>query len=152
MKRLQTYEAPGITVTFDPNVCIHSAVCLRTLPSVFDVRRRRWVAAEAAAVSEVAAAIDACPSGALRYVLEGREAAAPAPEESRVDATITASRNGPLLVDGAFEPLDEDGARIAAAGRVALCRCGGAANQPFCDGSHRRVGFESKRRAEPGPA
>ncbi len=70
MKRLQTYDAPGITVTFDPNVCRHSAVCLRTLPAVFDVRRRRWVAPEAAAVSEVIAAIDACPSGALRYVLK----------------------------------------------------------------------------------
>ena len=44
MKRLQTYDAPGITVTFEPNVCRHSAVCLRTLPAVFDVGRRRWVA------------------------------------------------------------------------------------------------------------
>ena len=82
MKRVQTYDAPGITVTFDPNVCLHSAVCLRTLPAVFDVQRRRWVAPEAAAVAEVAAAIDACPSGALRYVLEGQESAAPAPGEA----------------------------------------------------------------------
>jgi len=44
MKRLQTYTVPGITVTFDPNVCIHSGVCLRTLPMVFDVRRKRWIA------------------------------------------------------------------------------------------------------------
>jgi len=82
MKRVQTYDAPGITVTFDPNVCLHSAVCLRTLPAVFDVGRRRWVAPEAAPASEVAAAIDACPSGALRYVLEGQEPAAPAPKEA----------------------------------------------------------------------
>ena len=69
MKRLQTYPAAGIAVTFDPNVCQHSGVCLRTLPAVFDVRRRRWVAPEAASAAEVAAAIDRCPSGALRYVL-----------------------------------------------------------------------------------
>lgn len=44
MKRTQTYTAPGITVTFDPNLCIHSVVCLRVLPRVFDVRRRRRIA------------------------------------------------------------------------------------------------------------
>lgn len=71
MKRLQTYTAPGITVTFDPNVCIHSGVCLRTLPMVFDVRRKRWVAPEAASPEQVAAAIRKCPSGALQYTLEG---------------------------------------------------------------------------------
>jgi uncharacterized Fe-S cluster protein YjdI len=80
MKRLQSYSAPGITVTFDPNVCIHSAVCLRTLPAVFDVRRRRWIAPDAATVPEVVAAIGACPSGALRYVLEGQGAPAHRPE------------------------------------------------------------------------
>lgn len=69
MKRLQTYEAPGITVTFDPNVCIHSGVCLRTLPMVFDVRRRRWIAPEAASPEQVAAAVRKCPSGALQYKL-----------------------------------------------------------------------------------
>lgn len=67
MKRVQTYVAPGITVTFDPNVCIHSGVCLRTLPAVFDVRRRKWVDVEAANADEIAAAIDRCPSGALGY-------------------------------------------------------------------------------------
>jgi uncharacterized Fe-S cluster protein YjdI len=66
VKRVQTYVAPGITVTFDPNVCIHSGVCLRTLPAVFDVRRRKWVDAGAASADDVAAAIDRCPSGALR--------------------------------------------------------------------------------------
>ncbi len=67
MKRLQTYPGPAITVTFDPNVCVHSAVCLNALPAVFDVGRARWVRPEAASPAEVAAAIDRCPSGALRY-------------------------------------------------------------------------------------
>jgi uncharacterized Fe-S cluster protein YjdI len=69
MKRLQTYPAPGITVTFDPNVCIHSAVCLNSLPAVFDVSRRKWVKAGAASAEDVAAAIRKCPSGALQYTL-----------------------------------------------------------------------------------
>ena len=145
MRKLQTYTAPGITVTFDPNLCIHSAVCLRVLPRVFNVSRRRWVAPEAANPDQVAAAIDRCPSGALRYVREG--VAAPGLEEPAEEpqTTIQASRNGPLLVQGTFELLDENGVSIDSAGRAALCRCGGTSNQPFCDGSHRRVGFVSKR-------
>ncbi len=67
MKRLQVYPAPGITVTFDPNVCRHSGVCIRTLPAVFDVRRQRWIEADAATADDVARAIDRCPSGALQY-------------------------------------------------------------------------------------
>lgn len=68
-KRLQVYETEGITVTFDPNICQHSGVCVRTLPAVFDVRRRRWVRPELASAEQVAAAVRACPSGALQYRL-----------------------------------------------------------------------------------
>lgn len=65
-KRLQVYTADGITVTFDPNVCIHSAMCLAMLPDVFDVQRTRWIRPELAAPDAVEAAIRQCPSGALR--------------------------------------------------------------------------------------
>ena len=51
-KRLQVYETPEITVTFDPNVCIHSGVCLMGLPAVFDVERKRWVRPELVAQVE----------------------------------------------------------------------------------------------------
>ena len=66
-KRLQVYETPDITVSFDPNVCRHSGVCLRTLPAVFDVRRTRWVDVAADDPHEVAAAVQKCPSGALQF-------------------------------------------------------------------------------------
>jgi uncharacterized Fe-S cluster protein YjdI len=68
-KRLQVYEAPGITVTFDPNICRHTGVCVRGLPAVFDVSRRRWVRPDLASVEEVAAQVRRCPSGALQYRL-----------------------------------------------------------------------------------
>ena len=70
-KRLQVYETPEITVTFDPSVCIHSGVCLLGLPAVFDIKRKRWVRPEIASAAEVAAQIDRCPSGALQYRLPG---------------------------------------------------------------------------------
>jgi uncharacterized Fe-S cluster protein YjdI len=68
-KRLQTYEAPGITVTFDPNVCIHAAACVRGLPAVFDVSQKRWIRPENAPAGDVAAQVGRCPSGALQYRL-----------------------------------------------------------------------------------
>ena len=72
MKPLQTYPVPGITVTFDPNICIHSAVCLKSLPAVFDITRSPWIHADAATVEQIVATIDQCPSRALKYVLEGQ--------------------------------------------------------------------------------
>ncbi|HUL03806.1 MAG TPA: (4Fe-4S)-binding protein [Gemmatimonadales bacterium] len=69
-KRLQVYETPEITVTFDPNICIHSGVCVRGLPAVFDVARKRWVRPELAAAADVAAQVARCPSGALQYRLK----------------------------------------------------------------------------------
>jgi uncharacterized Fe-S cluster protein YjdI len=73
-RRLQTYETADITVTYDPNVCVHSGVCVRTLPLVFDVGRKRWVAPEAASADDVAAAVRKCPSGALQYHLPEKKA------------------------------------------------------------------------------
>jgi uncharacterized Fe-S cluster protein YjdI len=65
-KRLQEYQADGIRVTFDPNICRHSGVCLRALPAVFDVNRKHWIRPELADPDAVAAAVARCPSGALQ--------------------------------------------------------------------------------------
>lgn len=65
-KPVQTYETPEIVVTFDPNVCRHTAVCLRGLPAVFDVSRRDWVRPDAADADAVEAQVKRCPSGALQ--------------------------------------------------------------------------------------
>jgi uncharacterized Fe-S cluster protein YjdI len=66
IKRLQVYETPGVTVTFDPNVCQHTGICLRGLPQVFDIREKRWVRPELATPEEVIAQVARCPSGALQ--------------------------------------------------------------------------------------
>jgi len=75
-KRLQVYETPDITVTFDPNLCVHSGVCVRGLPLVFDVARQRWIRPELASPNDVAAQVSRCPSGALQYTLKPRDASA----------------------------------------------------------------------------
>lgn len=67
-KRLQTYEGTDFAVTFDPGVCIHSARCVRGLPAVFDVKRKRWIDVSAASATEIEAQVGRCPSGALQFV------------------------------------------------------------------------------------
>ena len=64
--RLQSYSTDDITVTFDPTVCTHSARCVKGLPAVFDVSRKRWIDPAAASPDEVEAQVARCPSGALQ--------------------------------------------------------------------------------------
>ncbi|MFP4623067.1 MAG: CDGSH iron-sulfur domain-containing protein [Gemmatimonadota bacterium] len=63
--------------------------------------------------------------------------------------TIKANRNGPFLVTGPITLTDADGNEydVAEKKTVALCRCGGSTNKPFCDGTHSRIGFEAAERA-----
>jgi CDGSH-type Zn-finger protein len=58
---------------------------------------------------------------------------------------VTINNNGPIRLEGEFEISDAQGKQFGLAGRtvISLCRCGHSANKPFCDGSHRREGFES---------
>lgn len=59
--------------------------------------------------------------------------------------SITACPNGPLLVRGAFEILTPAGEVIPPRRKtVALCRCGVSTLKPFCDGSHKAVGFTTE--------
>ncbi len=66
---LQTYQADHVTVTFDPDKCTHSGRCVRGLPAVFDVSRRRWIDVDADSADAIAAQVARCPSGALQYTL-----------------------------------------------------------------------------------
>lgn len=59
------------------------------------------------------------------------------------DGTVTVSPqpNGPLNVDGPLEFVSGTGRTIDRGTQRFLCRCGASGNKPFCDGSHKRVGF-----------
>ncbi|MDO8185984.1 CDGSH iron-sulfur domain-containing protein [Conexibacter sp. JD483] len=66
-------------------------------------------------------------------------------------ARLTPYRDGPYLLRGDFELTDQDGTPIAAGRRtVALCRCGKSQIRPFCDGTHKLIGFRAAGAAEHG--
>ncbi len=139
----RTYETEAIRVDWDSSRCIHTGICLRTLPSVFDLRRRPWVDLRGAAANAVADAVARCPTGALRHErLDGAEGERP-PHPTVVWPVM----DGPLLMVGDLEVRGPDGEPLAHATRLALCRCGH--NQPFCDNSHRRRKWKSGPSAAP---
>jgi CDGSH-type Zn-finger protein/uncharacterized Fe-S cluster protein YjdI len=51
--------------------------------------------------------------------------------------------DGPLRVRGNLEILSGTGRAVARVTSAYLCRCGGSANKPFCDGTHAKIGFKS---------
>ena len=55
--------------------------------------------------------------------------------------TITPTPNGPLVLAGNIELVSGTGRTINRTVKAALCRCGGSANKPYCDGTHRTNGF-----------
>jgi uncharacterized Fe-S cluster protein YjdI len=59
------YSNGEITVVWKPGVCMHSAVCFRGLPQVFDPSRRPWVTIGGATTQAILAQVRRCPSGAL---------------------------------------------------------------------------------------
>ena len=66
------------------------------------------------------------------------------------DFTIRLRDNGPLVVEGTVKVIDANGNAFEISAdkpAIALCRCGGSANKPFCDGKHKERGFESTERA-----
>jgi CDGSH-type Zn-finger protein len=67
---------------------------------------------------------------------------------SESPVTITPLENGPYLVKGPVIVRDADGGEYRIEREtIALCRCGGSTNKPFCDGTHSRIGFAAAERA-----
>jgi len=72
------------------------------------------------------------------------------------ETTITPKVNGPLIVAGPCRIITPDGRELRPPPRkdgtpaqvIVLCRCGGSATKPFCDGTHKRIGFTD----DAGPA
>ena len=62
--------------------------------------------------------------------------------------TIECKPNGPYLVRNLEYLRGSTGDRLETRPDMALCRCGGSANKPFCDGTHRKNGFSGARLAD----
>lgn len=103
---------------------------------------------EAASTEAIIAQVRKCPSGALSYYLNA-EGEASAPNNIQAEAAsimnIEIKKNGPILITTDCVITHGDGSKETKQGTTALCRCGQSANKPYCDGTHRKIGFETEK-------
>lgn len=64
---MKTHEYPNgeITILWKPDLCIHSGICVKTLPQVYVPKSRPWIKPQHATTTELINQVAQCPSGAL---------------------------------------------------------------------------------------
>jgi uncharacterized Fe-S cluster protein YjdI len=59
------YSHEGLTVVWQPGLCVHCGNCTKGLPEVFKPKERRWIQLENASVEAVITQVKECPGGAI---------------------------------------------------------------------------------------
>lgn len=133
MSTIKEYTNEDVTVVWKPDLCIHSQKCFKGLSEVFDPKKRPWITPEGASTEQIVAQVNKCPSGALS--IKGQEG----DTSTRQSLEIEVVKDGPIMINQEVTIRSAQGTETRP--KVALCRCGASANKPFCDGSHKKVGF-----------
>ena len=133
------YTNGEVTIVWKPDLCVHSAVCFKGLGEVFDPKKRPWITPEGSTTEKIVAQVKKCPSGALSYFMNkdvpGNEV------KVEAETIVETAPNGPLMVYGNVTIKDKNGTLTKKSNATAFCRCGASENKPFCDGSHKKIGF-----------
>ena len=142
---MKTYKIDDFNVTWEPDVCIHSRKCFTQLIRVFDPRKKPWINLSGASIEEIKKAIDHCPSKALKYFENNNSSTENVESIPQFEdkSTIKLLKDGPVEYQGECVIIDDEGNESYKSGKFFLCRCGASNNKPFCDGSHRKIGFKS---------
>ena len=129
------YTNGEVTIVWKPDMCIHSAICFKGLGEVFDPKKRPWITPQGASTERIVDQVKKCPSGALSYFMN--QEANGSTIKVQAETIVETVPNGPLLVYG-----NAQGVLTQKNNVTAFCRCGASQNKPFCDGSHKKAGFE----------
>ena len=134
--RAESLGGAGMVIRKDQSICEHTGFC---------GNRFEGIRAMAASLDEddtveralLMAIIEHCPSGALTFKIA--EDDVDVEPELRLGVGVTA--DGPYFVTGGVPVERSDGETFETRNRMTLCRCGGSAMMPLCDGTHRSNGF-----------
>ncbi len=156
------YTNGEITVFWRPSKCIHATTCFRELLDVYNPRKRPWVNMDGASTEKIIEVTDKCPTQAIywkynkdlteeekanNYRKQGAEEEVN-PEtlheekKKEAESSLQIMPNGPILIEGDFKVIGPEDEEIKTMVMTSFCRCGNSKSQPFCDGTHRVVGFK----------
>ena len=138
MSKTKEYTNGGVTVVWEAEKCIHSAICVKGLPQVFQPRDSPWIKIDSAETETIVNQVKQCPSGALSFYMNNETDKTAAHLETKVEVI----ENGPLLVYGTLKLTHKDGKQESKNKTTAFCRCGFSQNKPFCDGTHTKENFK----------
>lgn len=156
--RNRQYSNGEITVFWKPAKCIHATTCFRELIEVFNPGRRPWVNMEGAPTRRIIEVVKKCPTQALvfEYNKDMDAEALKANYHSGDEVTpetlstktetpksvkVNVMKNGPIVVEGDFKVIGADGNTLKTMLMTSFCRCGSSKSMPYCDGTHRKIGF-----------
>jgi CDGSH-type Zn-finger protein len=123
----------GAVISDDLSLCSKAGYCKDRFTGVWQMLGD----ADPAVRARMAHMVEFCPSGRLAWA-----DALDAPDhEPTYQPEIGVFRNGPLFIRGGVRVVGADGEPYEVRNRQVLCRCGYSRNKPFCDGSHKIVGF-----------
>lgn len=133
------YQGDTQTVTWDRRLCIHVGECGRAKGDLFVHGRDPWCDPNVTDQSDIVDIVARCPTGALAAKdADGEYLIEPPTSENEV----VVANDGPLYAQGELV-IDAAAADMhSVTRRAALCRCGASKNKPFCDNSHRDMGFQ----------
>jgi uncharacterized Fe-S cluster protein YjdI len=118
------YTNGEITVFWRSKKCIHATLCYK----IIDI-------------------VNKCPTDALtyKYNKEVNESDTIGQKDVKIPelkpAEIQIMKDGPIVVTGKIKLTDADGKEYKTYSITSFCRCGASGNMPFCDGTHRKIGF-----------
>jgi uncharacterized Fe-S cluster protein YjdI len=171
--RNRQYTNGEITVFWIPSKCIHATTCFRELIEVFNPGRRPWVNMGAAPTRRIIEVVNKCPTQALVWKYnkdlseDERYTAAQAAREEVNPETLTRKeekkheetaerrwqakpasvrimKDGPIVVEGNFRIIGGEDQELKSSIMTSFCRCGHSKSMPYCDGTHRKIGFSEE--------
>ena len=132
---VEEIEGKKLTLIYEGKKCIHSRFCVTWGPKSFLANvEGPWIHPDATDADALVEIAHACPSGAIRYRRKDEK-----PDESAPPVNLLGVREaGPYAIRAELSIAGE-----GAGFRATLCRCGASKRKPFCDGSHKEIGFSA---------
>lgn len=140
---VEEIEGKSLTLIYEGKKCIHSRFCVTWGPRTFLANvEGPWIHPDAMNVDALVEIAHVCPSGAIRYRRKDGK-----PDEGAPPVNLLSLREA-----GPYALRAELFAGRAAGFRATLCRCGASKRKPYCDGSHKEIGFNASREPPTGAA